>query len=237
MSQLENFCPKSEVVAVKNPAAPCPDYKPLKWQDAVGKERDRLYSIEWRQKNADYIKAKDNLYRKQNKKRLAENDKRYAKLHPEVKQRARRKYDLAHQKEKREYGAKYNKSSLRKAVTTRYYENHKALCYARSRAWIKANPEKAIAYSHARSKRIKANQSDDASKAIIHIKTRKWVRCYYCGKRVSGKSSEVDHVLPLAKNGPHTAFNIAATCQKCNRHKSDKHPNDFVKSQTIMCFR
>lgn len=63
-------------------------------------------------------------------------------------------------------------------------------------------------------------------------------RCAYCGRFVSSKNLEVDHLIPVAKakNSTNVRFvlqmcgiknvndwkNLVASCKKCNRSKSDK---------------
>lgn len=52
-------------------------------------------------------------------------------------------------------------------------------------------------------------------------------RCYLCGcetpKHLSGTTEpnapELDHVVPLAKGGPHTYRNVRCACRACNRDK------------------
>lgn len=46
--------------------------------------------------------------------------------------------------------------------------------------------------------------------------------CYYCGKPLTKKYVEVDHILPVSKSRVNSTFNLAASCRKCNRSKSDK---------------
>lgn len=50
-------------------------------------------------------------------------------------------------------------------------------------------------------------------------------RCFYC--RVDGKLT-VDHIIPLAKGGPHHICNLVMACNRCNSRKSDSHPEDFM---------
>jgi 5-methylcytosine-specific restriction endonuclease McrA len=39
--------------------------------------------------------------------------------------------------------------------------------------------------------------------------------CVYCGE----KGGTVDHVIPLARGGAHTAENLVPACQRCNDSK------------------
>ena len=57
-------------------------------------------------------------------------------------------------------------------------------------------------------------------------------RCYLCGCETpiaqSGTTAdnapELDHVVPLAKGGPHAYANVRCCCRRCNRAKGDQLP-------------
>lgn len=46
--------------------------------------------------------------------------------------------------------------------------------------------------------------------------------CHYCGKPLTKKHVEVDHILPVSKSRINSTLNLVAACRKCNRSKSDK---------------
>jgi 5-methylcytosine-specific restriction endonuclease McrA len=52
-------------------------------------------------------------------------------------------------------------------------------------------------------------------------------RCFYCHKKV-GNNFEVDHIIPISKNGKNTIENLAIACRSCNRRKHNKLPGDFI---------
>ena len=45
--------------------------------------------------------------------------------------------------------------------------------------------------------------------------------CSICHKPISKSELEVDHIIPLGKQGVNHICNCVATCQKCNRSKGD----------------
>lgn len=53
-------------------------------------------------------------------------------------------------------------------------------------------------------------------------KSLKFVICYWCMRKFSPKKCQGDHIIPLAKSGPHTIENLCIACEDCNRHKHDK---------------
>jgi 5-methylcytosine-specific restriction endonuclease McrA len=59
--------------------------------------------------------------------------------------------------------------------------------------------------------------------------------CYLCGKRVEKKVLQIDHVLPLAKGGPHTYDNLRVACALCNCRKSDLTLEEFSERYGPPC--
>jgi 5-methylcytosine-specific restriction endonuclease McrA len=59
----------------------------------------------------------------------------------------------------------------------------------------------------------------------LAIKRRYSDRCAYCGCKP--KVISMDHVIPLARGGNHTASNIVPACLPCNIKKGAKDATDF----------
>ena len=53
--------------------------------------------------------------------------------------------------------------------------------------------------------------------------------CAMCGKPITKENMEVDHIVPLNKQGINHVVNCIATCRECNRRKSDKLDNRCVR--------
>ena len=53
--------------------------------------------------------------------------------------------------------------------------------------------------------------------------------CTYCGVREG--PFEVDHIYPVSKGGDNSLSNLCLSCQKCNREKSDKLLDDWIKEK------
>lgn len=53
-------------------------------------------------------------------------------------------------------------------------------------------------------------------------------RCTYCDRKLDYKTWELDHVNPLSKTGLNIPTNIAPSCKKCNRMKSNMDIMDFI---------
>jgi 5-methylcytosine-specific restriction endonuclease McrA len=54
------------------------------------------------------------------------------------------------------------------------------------------------------------------------IAWRDGYRCYLCGKALTRKQITLDHVIPLARGGTHTADNLRVACRSCNCRKGTK---------------
>ena len=50
-------------------------------------------------------------------------------------------------------------------------------------------------------------------------------KCVYCG----AKATEIDHIIPRAKGGTNSTYNLVASCKSCNRKKSNLSLKAFGK--------
>ncbi len=55
--------------------------------------------------------------------------------------------------------------------------------------------------------------------------------CLYCNKK--GGNLEVDHIIPLSKNGTNELENLVTSCRTCNRQKRDKTVKEFMEWRVI----
>jgi len=129
---------------------------------------------------------------------------------------------------------------------TKSHEKHKLARLARSRKWKKDNPEKVREYEEAhpeqrreieRRRRKAHPEKSITDGAIRRARTYKGKaakftaaelrarlsmyggKCWICG----GLADQVDHVIPLAKGGPHILANLRPACGRCNRRKGATH--------------
>lgn len=50
--------------------------------------------------------------------------------------------------------------------------------------------------------------------------------CAYCGNAFGQSSLSRDHIKPRSKGGPDIWTNVVTACEKCNRHKNDRTPEE-----------
>ncbi|HEX8772601.1 MAG TPA: HNH endonuclease [Pyrinomonadaceae bacterium] len=116
----------------------------------------------------------------------------------------------------------------------RGYHTACAVCMRRAhKEWLKKNPDKYIAN---RIKRIQRLLSAPLTEEINRdeIIERDARTCYLCGRKLEDEVITLDHVIPLARGGSHTASNLRVACLKCNSRKGAKllHELDWINAET-----
>jgi 5-methylcytosine-specific restriction endonuclease McrA len=114
---------------------------------------------------------------------------------------------------------------------------------AKNQEWRKANRERRAVYvatwkkqnrgrcnAHARKRQAAKSgnvTADDQAVAVFyeHVRSAKRIVCYYCQRPVPKGKRHVDHVIPLAKEGPHSTANLCCSCSACNLKKAAKLPD------------
>lgn len=160
-------------------------------------------------KNPEKWRQKAREWYQKNKEHVAEYNKHYREENPEiVKEATKRFYD-----ENPEYRSSY-------------YQDHKEERNEYDRQWTKGNLEKKRAAWHRRQARIKGNggsYTGDQIKELLEAQER---FCFHCGADIS-EYYEIDHWIPLTRNGSNNIENIRLLCQFCNRSKGNKLPHEW----------
>lgn len=80
---------------------------------------------------------------------------------------------------------------------------------------------------HRRRARLAANGVSDLSRDEWDSIKRAWDwRCAYCGAQPERLT--LDHLLPVARGGAHTASNVVPACKSCNSSKGARRPTGFA---------
>ena len=181
-------------------------------------------ATQWRAENADRKKALD---------------KRYYAANREQHNAQSRAYYAANKDRLGEWQRAYNATNATrvKSAHRAYYAANKQAALARVAAWASSNPQKArAAASKYRATprgllvgRLK-EQARRARKASVKndLTRAQWLsivevfggRCAYCLELPAALT--LDHVIPLAKGGEHTAENVVPACSPCNSAKGDR---------------
>lgn len=93
--------------------------------------------------------------------------------------------------------------------------------------WAKENKwsdEKKWTKQNAARANAKGSYSDGD---IARIRKMLGDKCAYCGIELRG-GGEVDHMIPLDRNGEHNPCNLTIACMPCNRAKGNKTPQEYI---------
>jgi 5-methylcytosine-specific restriction endonuclease McrA len=58
--------------------------------------------------------------------------------------------------------------------------------------------------------------------------------CNYCHTPLSYGILQLDHKIPLARNGPHVFANLTPTCSRCNRLKGKLTAEEFAAVRSFL---
>ncbi len=110
-----------------------------------------------------------------------------------------------------------------RATQRRWAERNAATKRARSRVWFRAHPHKAAEYQNTRrARKLNAPRVERIDRqAIIE---RDASMCHICGLFVPPDQMSLDHVIPLARGGAHTADNLKVAHRRCNSRKNATLP-------------
>lgn len=113
-----------------------------------------------------------------------------------------------------------------------------------TKEWHNKNPEynklynssdkgKAVLKAKAHNRRaLKLNNGGKhTAQDILSLLELQSGKCVYCNNSLvvnKIKKFELDHIIPLTKNGGNGVENLQLLCIKCNRSKKDKFPEEFA---------
>jgi len=149
----------------------------------------------------------------------------------------KRVYQQKNKERKRLYDKHYieaNKERIAKRFKEYYHKNKEAR-KAYIKKWQEANKELVNSYkkNNKYKRREIVNSSSLSSKDL-----REWVEsqtkvCTYCHIPCED-SFQIDHIVPLCKEGTHTLDNLTISCPKCNREKSGRLLEDWLEEKELL---
>lgn len=167
-------------------------------------------------------------------KRLAAKKRSYAKHRASIIQRAS-VYRETHLERRRDIEQRsYHKHRLqRKAYHAQRYLHHKERLLQASRRWKTSRHEYVLAQArlyrrahlaryaehaaHRRARKLHAPVVEQIDRAAIIARDRSL--CHICGLSVSHADMSLDHLIPLAVGGEHSARNLAVAHILCNKKR------------------
>ena len=111
------------------------------------------------------------------------------------------------------------------------YLNHKAKL---KHHWLQLTSTKYRLYHRNKSRMRKAKLRQNTTEQVhTRTLTGRFAKfknaCAYCG--AAGVDLHIEHVIPLARNGPHNAKNLVPSCPSCNFSKRDHPVESWYKAQ------
>lgn len=106
---------------------------------------------------------------------------------------------------------------LARARRRKHYLANVEKVKARAVEYHRAHPEQKREWTRRRRARIRGAAGGRTNYA--EIRERDGDYCYLCGQPLGDAPFDFDHVVPLARGGPHSAENIRVTHSSCNRRK------------------
>lgn len=174
----------------------CAEYQ--RERRAEDPEANRRYAREWRAKNPDKVRALKRRYNESHKEQIAEAGRR---------RRAQKPDEI-------------------RAKNQRYRESNREKVRAKHSEWRAKNPEKWSDYRDRRRAQMRGSAVGPIDFDAL------WTGlCGICGETMDAAlrrpdlmSKSVDHIIPLAKGGPHTQENVQWAHLICNLRKRDDLP-------------
>lgn len=137
------------------------------------------------------------------------------------------RYELAHAEERRTRRVLRHSENREedKAKSAAWYNANRERAIATARRWIREHPERARLLVEATRSKRKSAYSTLTTDEWNAIRDRFHGLCAYC----SAPATALDHVVPLAKGGDHTAENVVPACRSCNGSKAAKWLGDWLR--------
>lgn len=106
---------------------------------------------------------------------------------------------------------------------------------ANDASYQRNNPMKVLLKDHKRrATKLEATRGDPITKETIDaMYESQHGLCGYC-KRELNEVFHIDHFVPLAKDGPHSAHNLLLSCPTCNLQKGAKQPDKFMIEKQLL---
>lgn len=173
-----------------------------------------------RAENPQEFKDKARIFRAENKEKLKAYGADYRKQNPEKVKASKLKYYSENLERDRE---------LKKS----YFERNKQTILESRAAWRKANPKSVLAYKHRRRTLKSQSLEHYTPKDVAQLFQLQNGLCVVCRLDLP-VNYHIDHIIPLARGGDNTKYNIQLLCPCCNRQKGAKDPIVFMQSKGFL---
>jgi 5-methylcytosine-specific restriction endonuclease McrA len=189
------------------------------------RERDRERKRRYVAANREKVAAQRKAYRQANAEKIAAADRTYRLANMDAARDQMRKWRAANPGKHAEYQRRYTAANPE-------------LNRQRVQAWREANPERAAEHAraqwHVRRARIAALYVERVERSVVWL--RDDGRCHLCGEPCDPDDWHLDHVIPLAADGPHCYPNTAVAHPACNRSKNASVVDSPLMAAAMVAF-
>ena len=168
--------------------------------------------------------ARVNAWRQKNPKKVQSYLEKYQKANPDRLLAANRRWY------RRNLAAQLLRNRVKNAAQ---YKVNKEAILARNRKWAQAHPIQIKVRDARRRALLKGAEVNMAQiqEWITTVKSKRFAFCYWCHRKIHTSKIHFDHVVPLAKGGPHSVDNLCVSCAHCNLQSKagvSVHPSRLV---------
>lgn len=177
---------------------------------------------QWAATNPDKKRAMDKAYVAKNKDRVAERLHLWNSQNKEHLTAYRNKPDVKIKKAMADKNYAKANPQVNREASRKYRANNPDKTKVAAKKYRQSNPE---------IMRIKSHRRRVILKSMKFLITKRDVQkmlggsCSYCPE----KATEIDHVIPLARNGRHSIGNLTGACRKCNASKGALFVTEWKK--------
>ncbi len=94
--------------------------------------------------------------------------------------------------------------------------------------WKHANPQRVDFHNQKRIENMRLRNDGTVTQSAVDAILSDRTTCPYCSCIITPETATVDHIVPLAKGGLHSAINLVACCRSCNSRKGAKAFYEWV---------
>ena len=211
------------------------------------REAQRQATARWRANNPEKARAscqKSNAttgiaararYRKRHPDAAAKASKKWRESHIEVAREKGRAYSLAyaatHREQERLRAAKWREDFPDKlrAMQRRHYLENKAMIAEARKEYRARNREKCREWANERKAKQRAGGGGLSRGYVVTLFKRQCGLCVACHADLQVTGKHIDHIVAISNGGLHCDENVQLLCPTCNRRKSAKDFDVFLR--------
>lgn len=160
-------------------------------------------------------------------------EKKWNEANPEKVLEIKRKWREENREQHRQCCRKWLEANTARAkeAVSRWQDQNWDRVLAAGRKWSATHPEKIREKCRRRRARKKGCVVSSADIAVVV--ERSGGRCAACNALVPEEFRHIDHIVPLAKGGPHSTENLQLLCYRCNTRKGTRLPDEFTPDRWV----